>query len=354
MKRRSFLAGALAAGSTVALPRPAISAGHVELDLVTSWPKDLQGVGTGIQRFADRVKRLSEGSLTINVFAAYERVHPLEVLDAVMSGEADMYHSAAYYFMDHAPAFVFFTGVPMGLTSGEMNAWIYYGGGQELWDRLGHEFGIKSFLCGHTGTQMGGWFRNEITSENDIRNLRIRIPGLGGEVYKRLGAIPVTLGAGDIYPALESGAIDAAEWVGPWNDLEFQFYKVAPNYYYPGFQEPGTPFDLSINRKIWDRLSATHQLIIETAARAENDLILAEYNSQNGQALDTLVRRHGVKLRSFPSRLMANFITVSHDIVGEIAQSSPLASDIFDSFDRFRRMAASWSAHSETAYNLIR
>ena len=242
MKRRNFIAGVWAAlGGAALMTARASAATHKkrELRMVTTWPKNFPGLGTSSERFARRVEKATDGALKINVFAAGELVPAFQAFDAVSSGAADIYHGAEYYWQGKSPAFVFFTALPFGMTAIEHAGWIRHGGGQALWDKLSARFNIKPHIVANTGTQMGGWFRNELTSLRDLRGLKIRIPGLGGEVYRRLGASPVTLPGGEIFPSLQSGKVDAAEWIGPWNDLAFGFHRIARHCYSPGFHEPG-------------------------------------------------------------------------------------------------------------------
>ena len=261
-----------------------------------------------------------------------------------------MYHSADYYWMDRSPAFGFFTTVPFGLTASEMNAWIYHGGGQALWDELSAGFNIKSLLCGNTGVQMGGWFAKEITSVNSFKGLRYRMPGLGGEVLRRLGAIVVSLPAGEIVPALKSGALDAAEWVGPWNDFELGLYKVAKFYYYPGWHEPGTAYNLGINKKLWDGLSAEDRRLIETAAAAENCYSVAEFSARNMALLDTLTKDHGVQVRKFDDSILKALGKASGEGVAEVSENDPLTRRVYQSFSKFRKSMMAWTDLSERAY----
>ena len=355
MKRRNFLKSAfLTSAAAATFPSPAISSGKKRLTMVTSWPRDLPGAGTGAQRFAKNLAQISDGALEVEVFAAREKTGPLEVLDEVSEGNSDMYHSAAYYYRDYSPAFSFFTGVPMGLTAQEMNAWIYQAGGQQLWDELGRQFGIKSFLMGNTGPQMGGWFREELRDATSLKNLRIRIPGLGGEVFRRMGAFPLVLGAGDIFESFQSGAIDAAEWVGPWNDLALKFHTIAKYYYYPGFHEPGTAFDLSLNIGFWENLPRDQQEMIKAAAALENSRIHAEYHIHNGPALRELVDVHGVQLRRFPREITARFVSHSLEVMEDEFSKDALAGKIFEHYKKFRANSIYWSEYSETAYQSIR
>lgn len=354
MNRRDVLKGAAlgavaAAGTTVAAP--AIAAGKaMEVNMVSTWPRDFPGLGTGAQRFAKRVTDMSDGRIKVNYFAAGERVKPFDSFDEVASGNSQMYHGAEYYFKGKHPGFAYFTSVPFGLTYTEMNAWIRFGGGQELWDKLGAEFGLKGLMCGNTGVQMGGWFRKEINTADDLKGLKMRIPGLGGDVMAKLGASPVSLPGGQIYENLVSGAIDATEWVGPWNDEIMKFYEAAKFYYYPGMHEPGAMLAVSMNKKWWDALSKADQLLIEAAASMENDVMMAEYNAKNGAALASLIKNHGVKLRSFSDDIYDSFGEAADEVFADVEKHSPLAKEIHQSFLKSRADVGAWAKVSDQAY----
>lgn len=354
MNRRDVLKGAAlgavaAAGSTVAAP--AIATGKaMEVNMVSTWPRDFPGLGTGAQRFAKRVTDMSDGRIKVNYFAAGERVKPFDSFDEVASGNSQMYHGAEYYFKGKHPGFAYFTSVPFGLTYTEMNAWIRFGGGQQLWDKLGAEFGLKGLMCGNTGVQMGGWFRKEINSADDLKGLKMRIPGLGGDVMAKLGASPVSLPGGQIYENLVSGAIDATEWVGPWNDEIMKFYEAAKFYYYPGMHEPGAMLAVSMNKKWWDALSTADQLLIEAAASMENDVMMAEYNAKNGAALASLLKNHGVKLRQFSDDVYDSFGEAADEVFDDVQKHSPLAKEIHESFVQSRTDVGAWAKISDQAY----
>ena len=351
MDRRTFLTGVgTVAAATSTLSAPAIAKGIRELKMVTAWSKDFPGLSTGAERMARSITEISGGRLQVKVFAAGELVKAFEVFDAVSAGVADMYHSPEYYWMDRSPAFGFFTTVPFGLTASEMNAWVYHGGGQALWDELSAGFNIKPLLCTNTGVQMGGWFAKEITSVNSFKGLRYRMPGLGAEVLRRLGAIVVSLPAGEIVPALKSGALDAAEWVGPWNDLELGLYKVAKFYYYPGWHEPGTANVLGINKKLWDDLSGEDRRLIEAAAAAEISYSLAEFSARNIAALDTLTKDHGVQVRKFDDSILKALGKASGEVVTEVSGNDPLTRRVYESFVKFRKSTIRWSELSDRAY----
>ena len=354
MKRRNFLTGAAVAGVAGAaastLSAPAIAQGKRDLKMVTTWPKNFPGLGTAAENLALRITEMTDGQLTVKVFAAGELVPPFESFDAVSSGTADMYHGAEYYWQGKNPAFNFFAAVPFGFTASEINAWIYFGGGQELWDELSGGFNLKPFVVGNTGVQMGGWFNKEINSLEDFKGLKIRMPGLGGEVCRRIGASAVGLPGGEIFPALQSGAIDATEWVGPWNDLAFGFYKVAKYYYYPGWHEPGTALSCAINKGVWESFSKTQQAIVRSAITTENTVNLAEFNARNEGSLEVLLNKHGVQLRQFPNDVLEAIGTASGEVVREAGESSPLAKKVYDSFIASRREAIAWGKIAEQAY----
>ena len=354
MKRRNFLTGAAAAGVAGAaastLSAPAIAQGKRELKMVTTWPKNFPGLGTSAERLALRISEMTDGQLTVKVFAAGELVPAFEAFDAVSSGTADMYHGAEYYWQGKNPALNFFTTVPFGFIPSEINAWIYFGGGQELWDELSAGFNLKPFLVGNTGVQMGGWFNKEIKSLEDFKGLKIRMPGLGGEVCRRIGASVVNLPGGEIFAALQSGAIDATEWVGPWNDLAFGLYKVAKFYYYPGWHEPGAAISSAMNKGVWESLSKPQQTIVSSVMAAENALVLAEFDARNEGSLEVLINKHGAQLREFPNDVLEAIGTASGQVVREAGESSPLAKKIYDSFIGFRREAIAWGEIAEQAY----
>lgn len=320
------------------------------LRMVTTWPKNFPGPGTGVVRMARRIEAASGGALRIEVYAAGELVPALAAFDAVSSGKADMYHGVEYYWQGRSPAFSFFAAVPMGLTAAEMNAWIRYGGGQELWDRLSARFNVKPLICGNTGVQMGGWFKRPITGLEDFQGLRIRMPGLGGEVMKRLGATPVTKPGGELFQALDQGNIDASEWVGPWNDMAFSFQSILGNYHYPGFHEPGTTLSLGINRALWLDLSPMERTIIEQAAAAETIEMFAEFEHENALALERLLTETKVNVAPFPDPVLKRMAEISEEVLREVAASDPFTNEVYQSFLKARRRGDRWGAISERAY----
>lgn len=354
--RRRLLGGfAAALGLAAAAPAaPAIASGKKRLKMVTSWPKNFPGLGTVPENLAKRIRTMSDGQIDIRVFAAGELVGALESFDAVSTGTADMYHSGDYYWQGKSPAFNFFTTVPFGMTTIEYNAWIRYGGGQELWDELSGKFGVKPFLTGNTGIQMGGWYNKEIETLDDFKGLKIRMPGLGGEVLRRLGAAAVTLPGGEIFPAMKSGAIDASEWVGPWNDLAFGFHQLGKYYYMPGFQEPAAGLALGVNREVWNSFNEREQAIFRAACDAENDRATSEYHYQNAIAFETLVKRHKVQIRRFSPEIMRALKETSDAVIKELAARDPFTRKVMDSFTASLTRSMAWEAHAEEAYTQIR
>ena len=342
--RRQFtrLAGASAAGLLAA---PSIArADTLKWRMVTSWPKRLPGPGMSAERVASRIAKLSGGRIDITVYAAGEVVPAFEVLGAVGNGVADIGHTAAFYWQGKMPAAAFFTTVPFGLTSSEHVAWIEAGGGQALWDELYAPFGVKPFMAGNTGVCMGGWFRRELKSLADLRGLKLRSLGLGGEVYRRLGATPQTTPPSEILSSLQSGVLDGAEFVGPGTDIALGLYRVAPFYYYPGFNKPNGTGECIVALKAWNALAPDLQAIVAHACAAEANYALAEMERLNAQALEALVKDHGVKLMAFPDDLVAAARQQAQDVMGELfAIHSDLRGKISGSYDNFRERSAPWS-----------
>jgi TRAP-type mannitol/chloroaromatic compound transport system substrate-binding protein len=353
MDRRTFLkSGSVVAGAAAAstLAAPAIAQGVKELKLVTAWPKGFPGLGTAVDRFAQRFQNATEGRFRVTVYGGGELVPALKGLDAVQEGTADMYHSAEYYYQGKSPAFSFFAAVPFGFTPNEMDAWIHFGGGQQLWDELAADFNVKPFLCGNTGSQMAGWFKKEINTVQDFVGLRMRIPGLGGDVIRALGGAPVTLAGGEILPALQANTIDATEWVGPYNDLAFGFHRITKNYYYPGFHEPGTALGLGVNRAFYEGLSDSDKLILEACAVAENNIDLGEFNARNSQALETLVNEHGVKVFEMPDDVFVEAGKAARDVIADVAKADAITGKVYESYMSFRKIALDWTRLSDESY----
>jgi len=325
MDRRSFLrastvGGAAAAASTLAAP--AIAQGRITWRMVTTWPRNFPGLGVGAQRLADRITAASDGALTVEVYSAGELVPALQSLDAVIDGTAEMSHGAAYYWQNKSVALSFFTGVPFGMTSRELAAWVRYMGGQELWDEVYDQFGVQGFLSGDTGTQAGGWFKNELTGLADIQGLRFRTPGLGGQVWQRMGASVTNLAGGEIFQALQSGALDAAEFVGPYNDLALGFYQVCQHYYTSSFNEPGLATEVVVDKAKFQALPSNLQAIVRDCAQAEYDQVPSDFYANDPRALATLVNDHGVIVhKSFPDDILQAAATAAKEVLGGIVNS---------------------------------
>lgn len=363
--RRSLLslAAAGAATATACAPRPeeeaaSDSAGPARetrrLSMVTTWDPNTQGLASMADRTADMIGKLTGGELQVQVFPAGEIVPALGAFDAVASGAADLYHGAEYYWQGKSRGFNFFTATPMGMTGSELLGWIDYGGGQELWEELSGEFNVIAFLAGQTGHQMGGWFKREINSVEDFRGLKMRIPGLGADVIRGLGGAAETLAGPEIFQALQSGRIDATEWVGPWNDLEKGFHTVAPYYYGPGFHEPGSMLACGVNRGVWDSLPEEHQIAIRAACAYAHAASVGEFEHFNALALETLRDDHGVELRSFPDDVWARVKEISADVVADSVSGDPLAQRIYESHSAALTRSIAWSSVADGPYLSIR
>ncbi|WP_455234602.1 TRAP transporter substrate-binding protein [Thiogranum longum] len=366
MKRRSFLqqlgGGALATGAMLGIgckkEAPAEqNAGSSSKDfkpvkwkMVTTWPKNFPGLGTGANFMAELITRMSGGRIEVKVYGAKELVPAFEVFDAVSRGTAELGHGASYYWKGKSEAAQFFSAVPFGLTAGEMNAWLYHGGGMALWQETYEPFGLWPLASGNTGVQMAGWFNKEINSLEDLKGLKMRIPGLGGEVLARAGGTPVSLPGGELFTSLQSGAIDATEWVGPYNDLAFGLYKAAKYYYYPGWHEPGTTLECMVNKKAYEALPEELQVIVTNAARVANQDMYAEYIARNNQALQTLVKEHHVDVRKLPDEVIAHLRELSEKVVAEVAEKDALSQRVYASFQAFRDQVVQWQNISERAY----
>ena len=318
--------------------------------LVTSWPKNYPGLGMAPERIADLVEEMSDGQMKITVYGAEEQVPAFGVFDAVSSGSHQMGHSGGYFWKGKVPAAQFFTSVPFGLTADEINAWVNRGGGLELWREIYAPFNIYPIPAGNTGTQMFGWFNKEINSLEDIKGLKMRIPGIGGEVLKEAGGIPVTLPGGELFTALQTGVIDATEWVGPYNDLTFGFHQAAKYYYYPGWHEPGPMLELLVNKDAWDSLPRHLQVIIETASKAVNQDMLDEYLAKNNQALTELVEVHGVELRKLPDDVIEEFRKISDRILNDLAEEDETIAKVYSSYTKFKNDVSAYHEISEDAF----
>jgi len=358
MKRRQFVGGIAAAASLAACAKSEsecsaegnASAESFEWSAVTSWPPKFPGLGIAVDNVADRIDAASGGRLKIKVYGGGELVPAFEVFDAVSRGAVECGHDASYYHKGKLDAAQFFTAIPFGLNGQEMNAWLYYGGGLELWRELYEPFNLVPFPCGNTNVQMGGWFNKEINSVADLKGLKMRIPGLGGEVLRRAGGTPITLPGAEIFTSLQTGAIDATEWVGPYNDASFGLHKAAKYYYYPGWQEPGPTLEFMVHRAAWDSLSADLQAIVSTSCQAINCDMVAEYVHGNAVALDQLRQNPNIEIRPFPKKVLQHLKEITDEIVAEWVEADPKAAKIFESFDAFRKISEPNMRISEQAF----
>jgi TRAP-type mannitol/chloroaromatic compound transport system substrate-binding protein len=353
MDRRQFIKNigmGTVATASIATTAPAMAARKIRWKMVTTWPKNFPGLGTGANKLAKLINEMSGGRMKVKVYGAGELVPPFEIFDAVSQGTAQMGHGAAYYWKGKAEAAQFFASVPFGLNALEMNAWLTHGGGMDLWRETYKPFGLVPTAAGNTGVQMAGWFNREINTVDDLKGLKMRIPGLGGEVLKQAGGTPVSLPGGEIFTSLKTGAIDATEWVGPYNDMAFGLYKAAKHYYYPGWHEPGTTLECFINEKALAKLPDDLQNIVLQACRIANQDMLAEYTARNNQALVTLKTKHKVDVRKLPDDVLRKLRSLSDEVVADVAAKDALSKKVFESFSSFRNQVGAWHDISERAY----
>lgn len=353
--RRTFLAATVAAGvgagvGASAFPSPAIASGKREWKMVMTWQKALPGLGTGAVRLAKRITSLSEGKLTVKPYGGGELVPPMQVFDAVSRGTAQMGHSASYYWLNKTRASAFFTAVPGGMTAQEHKAWLYFGGGQKLWDELYKPFGIRAFPSGNTGAQMGGWFNREIHEAKDIKGLKMRMPGLAGEVLNQMGGSSQVIPPQELYTAMESGRIDALEWVGAWNDMSLGFQNVSKYYYGPGFHEGGATLELMVNIKAFDSLPSDLKRIVKVACATENELMAAEYYANNVRSFAILRDKHQVDIRPYPEKVLKEFYSVAKDVVSSVGGDSDISKRIHSSYESFRKKSMDMGYVAEQGY----
>lgn len=323
-----------------------------KLKLATSWPAHFPIMGTGVEEFVERVYKASAGSIEIKLYPKNTLIPALAVFDAASSGEIDIFHSGPYYWKGKNSAFSLFSGMPFGMTAQEINSWMHYGGGYELWRSMYEKYNLYPFLGGNTNIQMGGWFRKEINELNDLQGLKMRVPGLGGEVFSRMGVNPILLPAGEIYTALERGVIDATEWVGPALDLKMGFYKVAP-YYYSGWHEPGSILELTFNHQSWKRLPQEHQVIIEMASEEMNSKMLYNFQVENARALVEL-KELDVKLRDFPQDVIKAAKDGLEDVILTQGAANSDFKKVYESASNFLNTSKSYTNLSLKNYLNIR
>lgn len=352
IKRRAFITGAAAVGAAAlsGFPSPAISRGLMQWKMVMTWQKVLPGLGTGAVRLAERITQLSDGKLEVKPYGGGELVPAMGVFDAVSQGTAEMGHAAPYYWLNKSKGTAFFCGVPGGLTAQEQNGWLYFGGGKALWDELYAKFGLVAFAAGNTGCQMGGWFNREIKSLEDIKGLKMRMPGLGGEVFSKLGGSAQVIPPQELFTAMQSGVIDGLEWVGAWNDMSLGFHRVSKYYYGPAFQEGGPTLELMVNKAAFDALPEDLQRIVKIACSTENDLMTAEYHANNTRAFQSLRYKHNVDIRRYPDDVMKAFFSVAKDVVAAVANEGDIEKRIYESYEKYRKYSVEMSPYAEMGF----
>jgi len=349
MQRRDFLKKAAVVGAaTAATPLMAKREKKVKLKLATSWPARFSIMGTGVERFAKNVKEMSGGTLDIKVYAANSLIPALSVFDAASKGDIDAFHSGPYYWKGKNPAFSLFTGFPFGFTSEEHGAWMLHGGGLELYRELYAKHNLYPFMGGNTGMQMGGWFKKEIKSTADLKGLKMRIPGLGGEVMSKLGVNPVLMAAGDIYTSLERGTIDATEWIAPAHDIKMGFDKVT-DYYYTGWHEPGSMLEITFNKEVWESLSKEHKMIIEIASGEMHSFMMYEFMAENAKALGKIDRKK-ITISAFPKSVIKSAKKAFEEVIDEQSAKSDDFKKVWKSCEKFMKDVREWSDLGNFSY----
>jgi TRAP-type mannitol/chloroaromatic compound transport system substrate-binding protein len=351
MKRRDFLK-ATGVAATVGLAAPAIaqSPSTIRWRLVTGYPRTIDILWGTIERFAKTVSDATDGRFQIQPFAAGEIVGPFQVLDAVSSGTVEVAHTSSYYYIGKDPMFAPFTGLPFLMNARQHNAWLYFGGGNELADKFYAKYNMVAFPAGNSGAQMGGWFRKEINNISDINGLKFRVAGLAGTIYSKLGAVPQQIAPGDLYPALERGTIDAADWSSPHDDEKLGLVRVAPYYYYPGFLESSGAAHLFINKELWDKLPTSFQAVVKSAAMAANQEMLARYDAYNPSALRRLVAA-GAQLRAFSNDIILAAHKATEQVYEELSGRSPDFAATLAHMSAFRNEQNPWWQISEYAFD---
>ncbi len=362
--RRNFLKTAVASVSAVALGGLASCTQQQETGnapagrtrkkfrwkMVTTWPPHFPVLGEGVDLFAKWVEELSGGDLKIHVYGGGELVPALEVFDTVSQGIAQLGHGASYYWAGKVPAAQFFSSVPFGMNGQQMNAWLYRGGGLELWRKVYLPFNLIPFPAGNTGVQMGGWFNKEIRTIEDFKGLKMRIPGLGGKVIAKAGGSAILSPGGEIYTNLERGIIDATEWIGPYHDYLMGFHRIAKYYYYPGWHEPGSVLELVVNKGAFEQLPKELQAVIETAAYKLNLWILSEFETQNAIYLEKIKEEGKVEIRQFPEPVLDTLRQYAMEVIDELVARDPLSKEVYQAFSAFKRQITAWAEISEKMY----
>ncbi|MEL6560749.1 MAG: TRAP transporter substrate-binding protein [Bacteroidota bacterium] len=368
MKRRKFLDKAIAtaavvgSGSVLAAcggdekEKKAIESVNINFNksfrwkMVTTWPPNFPVVGEGCVMMAKWIEEMSGGRMKIHVYGGGELIPALECFDAVSNGAVEMGHGVAYYWAGKVPAAQFFGAVPFGMNANQSNSWVISGDGGKLWEEIYQPFDLLPITCGNTGVQMGGWFNREINTVDDLKGLKMRIPGLGGKVFNKAGGTAVLVSGNEVYTNLERGVIDATEWIGPYHDYKMGFYQVAKNYYYPGWHEPGATLELLINKSKLAELPSDLQQIIKTAAYRLNHWMGAEFDAKNAVFLNKLVQEEGVQLKEFPQEVLKTFNYYTQETIAELVDRDPTSKKVYENYTAFRQSLESWSNISERAY----
>ena len=318
--------------------------------MVTTWPKNFPGLGLAPENFSKYIEEMTCGRMKIKVYGAGEFVPAMGVFDAVSQGNVQLGHGASYYWTGKVKSSQFFTAVPFGLTAQEMNGWLHYGGGLELWQEAYEPFNLIPLAGGNTGVQMAGWFKKEINSLDDLKGLKMRIPGLAGEIFTRAGAETVTLPGNEIFLSLQQGVVDAAEWVGPYNDLTFGFHQVADYYYYPGWHEPGSTLEIIINKDAYESLPEDLKAIIKYAAKASNQEMQDEYTARNNKALNELIEKHNIELKKIPDTVLVELRRITDEVMGDFIADDVMAQKVYKSYKEFKDQVINYHRISEKAY----
>jgi TRAP-type mannitol/chloroaromatic compound transport system substrate-binding protein len=348
------LLGACGGGGSDQAGTQAVDKGrNIRWKMVTTWPPNFPILQEGAQRFADQVAAMSAGQLQIHVFAGGELVPALQVFDAVSQGAVEVGHGAAYYWAGKVPAAQFLSTVPFGMTANGAYAWIYHGGGLQIWRELYKPFGVIPFPAGNTGVQMGGWFKKRIDSLEDLKGLKMRIPGIGGKVLAAAGGNPVLMAGGELYTALERGTIDATEWIGPFHDQRLGLASAADYYYYPGWHEPGTVLELIVNERAWQRLPEHLRAIVENAAMASNIWMISEFEAANSSALKTLAENPRIEILPFPADVVAELKRLTDQALAEEAAKDPDFQRVYQAYRQFNTTYSAWNAISNEAYQQV-
>lgn len=348
--RRQFLqtTGAAAAGAAAStFPAPAIAQDVQKWRMVTSWPKNLPGPGVAAQMLADRITALSGGRIEVELFAAGELVPGQGVFDAVSEGTAELYHSVPAYWGSKSRGIELFGSQPFGLLADEQVGWLAHGGGQELYDEMYARFNLKPFLCGNSGVQWAGWFRNEVASIDDFKGLRFRTTGLASDMYSKIGVAVQAMGGADMFQALQSGTIDAGEFIGPWSDSALGYYQIAKNYYWPGIGEPSSAEETAVNKKVFDALAPDLQQAVKFAAESLYNPVWTDYKTNHAKALRQLVDEQGVKVRKLPDEVITALGNAAGEVIAELREDEDeLVRRIAESFIAYRSNAAYYASYS--------